>query len=298
MRPSLLIRVVVGTVRALPGSLVFCAGRLMGWIGYCANRASRERAIENVRTCFPQESHRLHRKIAVRGFQHMALSAMDLLRAPEEESEVMRRINVRNKHYITNALREGKGVVLVTGHFGNVSVLPAAFDGISKEPAYIMRRPTRRVSWVIREARAYRDIYLKPRSIFRSLDSSIADALQLAHLLKRGNVVIVLADLTWGSGTVLVDLFGIPYLMSRLPASLAILNGASLIPVMTLRNADGTYEVVVEPPIEKPEGLNHDARQTMTKNFATILERFVSSSPEQWCWTHRQGWKTTRAQFQ
>lgn len=108
---------------------------------------------------------------------------------------------------------------------------------------------------------AHRDICLKPRSTFRSLDSSIADALKLAHLLKRGNVVIVLADLTWGSGGVPVDLFGIPYQMSRLPASLAILNGASLIPVMTFWNTDGTHEVTVEPPIEKPEVLNHDARR-------------------------------------
>jgi lauroyl/myristoyl acyltransferase len=224
----------------------------------------------------------------------MALSAMDVLRAPEEKSEMMLRINVRNRHYITNALQEG-GVILVTGHFGNVSVLPAAFDGISKEPAYIMRRPTRRVSWIIRQARAYRDNYLKPRSTFRSLDSSSADALELAHLLKRGNVVIVLADLTWGSGTVQVDLFGIPYLMSRLPASLAIINGASLIPVLTCRNADGTYEVTVEPPIKKPQVLNQDARRVMMQQFARILERFVGASPEQWCWTHRQGWQKTKA---
>lgn len=121
MHPSLLIRLVVGTVRALPGSLVFFAARIMGWIGYVANRVSRERAKDNVRTCFPRKSHRLHRKIAVMGFQHMALSAMDLLRAPEEKSEMMRRFNVRNRHYITNALHEGDGVVLVSGHFGNVS---------------------------------------------------------------------------------------------------------------------------------------------------------------------------------
>lgn len=291
MRPSLPIRTVVRTVRALPGPLVFFAARIMGWIGYIANRASRERAIGNVRTCFPKKSIRQHRRIAVKGFQHMAHSAMDLLRAPEERSEMMSLINVKNQYHITDALREGRGVVLVTGHFGNVSVLPAALDGISEAPAYIMRRPTRKVSWIIREARAYRDNYLKPRSTFRSLDSSMGDAIELAHLLKRGNVVIVLADLTWGSGTVPVEMFGIPYLMSRLPASLAIINGASLIPVMTFRNAAGNYDVFVEPPIETPDVLDHDARRIMTLEFARILERFVSSNPEQWCWTHRQAWK-------
>ena len=291
MRPTLLIRTVVETVRMLPTPVIFFVARAMGWLGYLANHGSRKRAIRNVRICFPEKSNRQHRRIAVKGFQHMALSAFDALRAPEDRSELMRCINVRGRRHITNALQTGKGVVLVSGHFGNVSVLPAAFDGMSEAPAYIMRRPTRKVSWIIRRARAYRDDYLKPRTTFRSLDSSIKDALEMAHLLKRGNIVIVLADLTWGSGMVLVDMFGIPYLMSRLPASLAIINGAALIPVMIVRNNDGNYDVFVEPPIKKREVQRDIASQTMTREFARILERFVAASPEQWCWTHRQGWK-------
>jgi KDO2-lipid IV(A) lauroyltransferase len=288
--PLMPIRLVVGIVRALPASIVFVAAEVIGWIGFCANRASRKRAINNVRTCFPNKSHLYHRKIALKGFQHVVLSAVDLLRTPDTNSEMVRRIKLANKDHITNALREGKGVVIISAHFGNISVLPAAFDGISEHPAYITRRPTRRVSWIIRKARAYQDRYLKPRTTFQSLDSSIAGVVKLAHLLKGGNAVIVLADLTFGSGTVLVDLLGIPYEMSRLPASLAILNRAPLIPVMTLRKVDGTYEVVVEPVIEKPKSSGRKARYAMTKEFAGILERYVRSSPEQWCWTHRQRW--------
>jgi Kdo2-lipid IVA lauroyltransferase/acyltransferase len=295
MRPSLPIRVAVATAKALPRFVVFFAARIMGWIGYIVNRASRERAMDNVRTCFPKKSKREHRRIAVKGFQHMALVAMDAMRAPEERSGMMRYINVRNLHYVTDCLRKGRGVVLVTGHFGNVAVLPVAFDRLCDEPAYIMRRPQRKVSWVIRAARAYRDEYLKPRSTFRSLDSSTRDAIELEHLLKRGNIVIVLADLTWESGTVPVEMFGTPYLMSRLPASLAIINGVSLVPVVTIRRASGNYDVFCEPPIEKPEVEDHEAKRTMTLSFARVLERFVASSPEQWCWTHRQAWRSKRS---
>jgi len=220
----------------------------------------------------------------------MTLAAMDLLRAPEVNSEALRRVNITNKHYITDAVKEGKGVVIISAHFGNIGALPVAFDGISEHPAYIMRRPTRRVSCIISKARAYRDSYLKPRTTFESIDSSIAGAIRLAHLLKRGNVVIVLADLTWGSGGVPVDLFGIPYEMSRLPAKLAVKYRACLIPVITLRNADGTYEVVVKSPVESGQVSAQMAVHTMTKEFARILEPYIQMSPEQWCWTHQQGW--------
>jgi lauroyl/myristoyl acyltransferase len=60
---------------------------------------------------------------------------------------------------------------------------------------------------------------------------------------------------------------------------------------MTHRNADGTYEVVVESPIEKPKNPNHTAKYEMTKEFAAILEGSVLSSPEQWCWTLQQRWQ-------
>jgi Kdo2-lipid IVA lauroyltransferase/acyltransferase len=284
------MRMIAGIAKALPASVVFGAARIMGRIGFSVNGFSRSRAINNVRTCFPQESYRRQRQIAIKGFQHMTLAAMDLLRAPKANSEAVRCLNIANKHYVTDAVKEGKGVVIVSAHFGNIGVLPAAFDGVSEHPAYIMRRPTRRVSCIINKARAYRDRYLKPRTTFESVDSSIAGAIKLAHLLKRGNVVIVLADLTWGSGAVLVDLFGIPYEMSRLPATLAIKHRVALIPVMTLRNAAGTYEVVVAPPIERPNTPDDMAESAMTKEFAGILERYVRSSPEQWCWTHQQRW--------
>src|SRR5689334_6261725 len=126
MRPSFPIRVAVATARTLPRSVVFFAARMMGWIGYLANQASRKRALENVRACFPHKPNREHRRIALKGFQHMALVAMDAMRAPKDRPGMMRHINVRNLHYVTDSLQKGKGVVLITGHFGNVAVLPVA----------------------------------------------------------------------------------------------------------------------------------------------------------------------------
>jgi lauroyl/myristoyl acyltransferase len=80
--------------------------------------------------------------------------------------------------------------------------------------------------------------------------------------------------------------------MSRMPASLAIRTNAVLIPVMTYRNDDGIYEVVVDPPIERPVDLDdRTAKEQMMRSFAQILERYLRTDPTQWCWTHRQGWQ-------
>ena len=119
----------------------------MGWIGFWFNGVSRKRAIDNVSTCLPYESPQDHKKIARKGFQHMVLLAVDLLRLPETNAEAIQRINVRNKHYVVEALKEGNGVVIISAHFGNICMLPPAFDGLSDHPAYISRRSARRVGW-------------------------------------------------------------------------------------------------------------------------------------------------------
>lgn len=131
---------------------------------------------------------------------------------------------------------------------------------------------------------------LKPKSSFHSLANSIKGAVKAGHLLNRGNVVIVVADLTWGSGAIPLPFMGTLYNMSRAPASLSQLTGASLIPILTFRNTDGTYDIIVGQSIERPTGVSrHAAERIMMENFARILESRVRSCPEQWFWMHHHG---------
>jgi Kdo2-lipid IVA lauroyltransferase/acyltransferase len=286
----MLIYLFVRALNSLPHSVVMPTAKLLGRLGYRIYRSEQELALRNIQACYPRDPDSLHKKISIRAFQHIVISAIEILRFSDERPQARPYIKVRNLHHITEALGKGRGVVLATAHYGNVGVLPFALEGVCKEPAYIMRRPTRRVSWVVAQFRAYRDTYLKPMSSFHSLASSIRGAVQAGHLLKRGNAVIVVADLTWGSGAIPLNFLGIPYNMSRVPASLSLLTGASLIPIMTSRNADGSYEVVVESPIEHPLGATrHDAERIMTGKFAKVLERYVRACPEQWFWMHHHG---------
>lgn len=290
MNSPKLIHLLVKALNRLPRRVVLRSALTLGRLAYLVYSSQRELALQNIRACFPEESHSLHERIAIRAFQHMVISAVDLLRFSEGGPNARPRIEVRDLHHVAGAIGNGRGVVLVTAHYGNVGVLPFALEGVSKESAYIMRRATRRVGWVVAKFRSYREAYLKPRSSFHPLESSIRGAVKAGHLLKRGNAIMVVADLTWGSGAISVPFLGIQHSMSRAPASLAILTGAALIPAITLRNIDGTYTVVVGRPIERPrDASRHDAERIMMETFAKTLERCVVSCPEQWFWVHHQG---------
>jgi len=294
-----LTRLLIRASNGLPYFMALNAALMLGRLGYWIYRSERKQALKNIRACYPEEPHSTHTCIAMRAFQHMTVTAMELFRFSGDRSYADQVITVRNLHHVTEALDGERGVLLVSAHYGNLPLLPFAFEGICREPAYIMRWPTRKLGQIVAQFRAYRDAYLKPLSSFRSLNSSIGGAVSAGHLLKRGNAVIVVADLTWGSGAVPVTFLGVPHYMSRAPASLSLLTGASLIPAIISRNADGSYEVVVEPPIERPTGTSRrDAELAMTESFAKVLERRVKACPEQWFWMHRHVRLAARHSYQ
>lgn len=286
-----LIHLVVKALDHVPLTAALRIASLIGKIGYWTYRGERELAMRNIQACYPGKRYSWHRQIAIRSFQHIVISAFELSQLANGHPQSRRRILIRNQTRLTEALNNKRGVVLITAHYGNVGVLPLALDGISERPAYIMRAPTRTVGWAVAQFRAYRDKYLKPKSNFASLESSIKGAVTAGHLLKSGNAVIILADVTWGSGTMPVTFLGRPYNISRVPASLSLLTGASLVPIMTFRNGEGRYEVVIEPPIKHPDGLaRREAEQKMMEDFGGILERRVKENPEQWFWMHHHSW--------
>jgi KDO2-lipid IV(A) lauroyltransferase len=271
------------------GRLTISSG--LGAIGYQLYGAERNLALRNIRACFPSQSSSAHKQITIRSFQHTILSALDVLRFADDANARQPLFNVKNRERIVAALARGRGVILITGHYGNLGTLPFALKGICPNPAYLWHRPTREIAWAVAQFRHYKDSYLRPRSGFHRLDSSVRGLIKAGHLLKRGNAIIMAADLTWGSGVTPLSFLGVPYYMSRVPASISLRTNAPLLPIITVRKPDGSYDVVVEDPIETPGAIsNRSAEQIMTERFARILERYVRSCPEQWCWVHRDSW--------
>jgi KDO2-lipid IV(A) lauroyltransferase len=291
MNPPKLVQLLARMSRSLAGSPLMLIASILGRIGYWLFRSERELAIRNIHACYPNDSSSAHQQIASRSFQHSVLSALDLLRFADEDRSRWPSMAVRNHERISAAVAKGRGVILITAHYGNLSALPFVLKGICADPAYLWHRPTRKVGWAVARFRDYRDLTVRPRTGFHRLESTIGGAMRAVHLLKRGNVVIMGADLTWGSGTVPVTFLGVPYKMSRVPASLSLRTRATLLPITTIRKRDGSYDVVVDEPIQNPTAISsRQAEQLMTEAFARILERRVRLCPEQWCWTHSDSW--------
>jgi len=258
----------------------------LGHVAYWLYRKDRHLALKNVRTFYPNASSSIQRGIVIRCFQHMVHAAFDLMRFGAEESSCWPTITIRHLDRLDAALRRGRGVVLITAHYGNFEMLMFALKELSISPAFLWHKPTSKIGWVVDQFRIYREGIMTRKSGFQPLESSVRGAMKAGHLLKRGNVVIMAADLIWGSGFLTLTFLNKPFRMSRVPASISLRTHASLLPIIAVRQLDEQYDIIVEEPIEHPTTNSHsDAERTMTERFAQILARYVESAPEQWCWT-------------
>jgi Kdo2-lipid IVA lauroyltransferase/acyltransferase len=287
------LKVILYLVRAftrLPTAVLHSIASFLGLVAYWLYRKERNLALGNVRTFYPNASADSQQNIVIRSFQHTIQCAFDLMRFAAEESTHWPAITIDHEERIDAALRKGRGVIVMTGHYGNPGILAFALKGISSSPGFLWHKPTRRVGWVVAQFRRYRHAILTPRTGFEPLESSVRGAMKAGHLLKRGDLVIMAADLTWGSGFIPVSFLKRLFPMSRVPAAISLRTHALLVPVITVRHLDGHYNIVVEEPIEHQTTVSlSTAERGMTETFARILARHVESAPEQWCWTHKVG---------
>lgn len=198
-------------------------------------------------------------------------------------------IRVENMESPLRAHEQGKGLILLTGHFGNWEVSTVA--GITQFPQFkglfhFVRRPLK-PAWLNQFiTRRFR------RAGFGTLAKS-GSLEELLTLLESGAVIVYVFDQHAGKkDRVVVDFFGHPAGTFKSPALIAMSTGAPVIPACSWREPDGTHVLRFEnplPPIDcKDVG---EAIRQNTRAYNAAIERMLLRHPEQWIWMHRR-WKT------
>jgi KDO2-lipid IV(A) lauroyltransferase len=193
-----------------------------------------------------------------------------------------------NLDALVAALGQGKGVLILTGHFGNFEVATAA--GLDSYPQ------ARGRFWFVRRP-------VKPPWLDRLVARRFARA-GFGILPKRGGLDAILDKLAAGDlvvfpfdqhasrkDGVLVEFFGHPAGTFRSLAVIALSTGAPVVPAASWREPDGSHVLRFEPAlalIEHPDA--NEAIRLNTRAYNAALERLVVRHPEQWWWTHRR-WK-------
>jgi KDO2-lipid IV(A) lauroyltransferase len=184
------------------------------------------------------------------------------------------------------AREKGKGVLFLTGHFGNWEWMGAAFPLFLRYPCHVIVRPldNRFLDRIVERLRTCTGNRTVPK------EKSMG---RILRLLKEGEAVGVLLDqnVDWREG-VFVNFFGEMACTNVGLALLALKTEAPVLPIFSIRKTDGRYRVVIEPeiPLIRTGDKDLDVEKN-TELFTSVIERYVREYPDHWFWLH-QRWKT------
>jgi KDO2-lipid IV(A) lauroyltransferase len=114
------LKLAWGLFRFLPMGWAIRLGALVGLLGYMLSARYRRVAIRNLRHAFPEWSRARVHATARRTFRNFGVALAEFLKAPSmTRDQLEQRVELIGREHLDAAFREGKGVLLLTGHFGN-----------------------------------------------------------------------------------------------------------------------------------------------------------------------------------
>ncbi|HMO44585.1 MAG TPA: 4'-phosphopantetheinyl transferase superfamily protein [Rubrivivax sp.] len=228
-------------------------------------------------------------RLAQAHYGHLGRLAWEFLRFPWlSRARRLAMVRVENLDALLHAHARGKGVLILTGHFGNFEVSTSA--GLASFPEakgrfHFVRRPIR-PEWLDRlVTRRFRKAGFGVLPKRGGLDA-ILDRLAAGDL-----VVFPFDQHAQRKDGVMVEFFGHPAGTFRSLAVIALATGAPVVPAASWREADGRHVLRFEAPIAAVEHADtNEAIRLTTRAFNRALELLIVRRPEQWWWVHRR-WK-------
>jgi Kdo2-lipid IVA lauroyltransferase/acyltransferase len=276
-----------GLLRALPLERAVRLGAAAGSIAMALDVRNRPIAMINLDLAFPEKDLTERRAIlrdAYRNFGRMAAEWVHFFDL--NPGNIERHVTYEGRAHWDEAIRlsAGRGILVLTGHFGNFELLSVG-HALHGNPIAIVQRPNRNP--IIDRAVAARRLRHGNLTISRK-----GAGREVLRLLRQKWMVAVPLDLDVRHG-IFVDFFSRKASTSDALARLAIATRAPVLPAFMVREGTSTrHRITILPPIEAVRSADRDeALLRYTQQFTSNIESMVRRYPDHWNWIHRR-WKT------
>lgn len=268
-------------LNALPAKVMYALADMGGTITYWGWPAKRRAALANYRVALGEVVTGAFLDRTTRGsFRTYARMILDVLRMRTMSFERLRQlITLEGLEHLEAGIARGKGIIAVLPHAGNwepasniIAFLPYRFLAVVDEGV---------VSRAVAGSRQ--------RAGMSVVEQSKA-ARPTIRALRQNSVVILVADLVKDFRAARVQLFGRETYLPAGPAYLAVRTGATVIPVIAIRQADNTSVITVEPPLyPDPRANPVDEAHRISQAIADYFQQVIRGHPEQW-YPYRRLW--------
>lgn len=265
---------------------------LAGRLAYYCIPYRRKVVLENIQQVYGDSLNLAEQKDLAKAFYSHAMLCLKegFLMRLMSEKRLREKVSVEGEDYLFEIAKGNKGLLILTGHFGNWEFAPIGgilnFKAFQGQFHFIRRT----LNFKFIERWLFRRYYRSGLGVIPKKNSltQVVDALEQNHA-----VVFVMdqhASLVNRDG-IAVEFFGKKAGTYRSLATLARHTGVPVIPAASYRKPDGQHVLAFYPPIHwedkenATEGLHHN-----TRRYNQALETMILAHPEQWSWFHKR-WK-------
>ncbi|GBD07199.1 Lipid A biosynthesis lauroyltransferase [bacterium HR21] len=287
----LVLRALGLLLRGVPWRAYPVVGWLLGRLWWYASPQRRRVTLENLRRAFPEWLPREHARVARRCYTNAGIVLAEILSlAWLSETELAERITFDNPELFAECAARGRGMLLLSAHYGNWEWLACA-AGLAMRPLGV---PV--TVLVKRQSNPAADRWLnRYRTRWGNQVVELSQASwALMRALRRGEALALLADQRAApENAIWLPFFGVEVPVHAFPAAVALRFRMPVIVGFAQRQPDGRYRVWLEELShgdlpESPEGV-----QELARRYLQRVEAHIRKCPELWLWQHRR-WKYTR----
>ena len=249
-------------------------------IHYLLGFRERSSVKENLKTVLakPEQDDEL-KETAKDVFRNFAKYLVDFFRFSKISLGYMKRyIKLEGLSNIEDALKYGKGVIMLSAHLGNWE-LGAFALGTLGYPIIAVVLTHRNIK--------INDFFKAQRSMGKLKSIEFGASLRAAFkALKNNELLALLGDRDFSNNGLPVTFFGKSVVMPKGPAALSYRTGAVIVPSFITRNSDDTFTFAFEKPIlpgvPQADGDEESAIKSIMGRYLPIIESYVKRYPGQW----------------
>lgn len=272
-------------LKLIPEYLKIGIGKLFGLLMMIASSNRKRITYENIRKSNLNYSDKEIGKILKESYQNLGITLVELLTIDTYDfKSISPKVYYSNIEIITQAKVKGKGVILLSGHFGNWELLAYSASILLSEALHIV---------IKYQMNPYTDKYLRnlrTRGGNQLIDMNKA-GMTLVKAVKQNSIIAMLSDQRAGKNEGLVlDFLGRPARTYKAPALLALKFKTPIIVGFARRDDKNNYRVdLVEIDHSDLED-NAEGIEKLTKRYLDLLENAIKENPGLWAWQHNR-WK-------
>lgn len=260
----------------LPLRFVYAIAVFLADLYYFFALSDRRSVEANLRVIFPQESTLTLRKISRKVSRNFAKYLVDFFRFEKIDLKYIKKnIKLENLHYFDEALKNGKGTIVLTAHLGNwelggvvIAQLGYPFSAVA------LPHKNKKVNDFFDAQRKRKGV--KVISIGKAIRSCISE-------IRNNHMVALVGDRDFTEKGIKVEFFGKSTYFHEGPAALSLITGAPIIPGFMLRNPDDSFTLRIERAVEFfPSQDKAGDLVGLVNIYKKIFEGYVRQYPEQW----------------